>query len=422
VSNRFGITAAVAALCILGLGSASSALAQAPECADKNAKISKKISKPMGAALDAVKVQKWDEVLVKVNEAEADPSPKGLYDTYWIHNLKGKAYTGLKKYPEAVEQFEIIKDTPCMSDLERGEFLRLMTKIYYQLDNYPKVIEHGTRALAATGDPDLSLYLGQAYYLSKDFANSRKVMETVVAKLEEQGKPPGEQNLRLIHGACVSMDDQACQTTMFEKLVRHYPKPEYWENLVNTLFNDKKSTDKQQLNIMRLASHVGAVKEPLKFEECAQIAIAQGLPGEAQTLLEEAFNKKYIVDPRQVERDKKMLADAKAAATGDKATLAQQETSARANAAGNADVKLGAAYLSYGDNAKAIEALQRGIGKGSVRDPDEAAMLLGIAYMRSGNKEEAAKAFNTVKVDATMTRIAKLWLLTTGNLIAAKVE
>jgi tetratricopeptide (TPR) repeat protein len=413
VSNRFGLTTAVAALCILGLGSVSSAYAQAPECADKNAKLSKKISKPMGAALDALKAQNWPEVLAKAKEAEADPSPKSLYDTYWIHNLIGKAYTGQKQYKEAAEQFETIKDTPCMSDLERGEFLRLLTKIYYQLDNYPKVIEHGTKAAAATGDPDLSLYLGQAYYLSKDFANSRKVMEDVVTKLEEQGKPPGEQNIRLIHGACVAMNDEACQTLQFEKLVRHYPKPEYWENLVNTLFNDKKSTDKQQLNIMRLATHVGAVKEPLKFEECAQIAVALGLPGEAQTLLEEAFNKKYIVEPRQIERDKKLLAEAKAAATGDKATLAQQETSARANAAGNADVKLGAAYLSYGDNAKAIEALQRGIGKGSVRDPDEAGMLLGIAYMRSGNKEEAVKAFNTVKADATMARIAKLWLLTT---------
>jgi len=415
VSNRFGFTAAVAALCILGLGTVTSAYAQAPECADKNAKLSKKISKPMGAALDALKAQNWQEVLTKVQEAEAEPSPKSLYDTYWVHNLMGKAYTGLKDYPKAVEQFEIIKDTPCMSDLERGEFLRLMTKIYYQLDNYPKVIEHGTKALAATGDPDLTLYLGQAYYLSKDYANSRKVMEGVVAKLEEQGKPPGEQNLRLIHGSCVSMDDQACQTGVFEKLVRYYPKPEYWENLVNTLFNDKKSTDKQQLNIMRLATHVGAVKEPLKYEECAQIAIALGLPGEAQSLLEEGFNKKYIVEARQVERDKKLLAEAKAAATGDKATLAQQETSARANAAGNADVKLGAAYLSYGDNAKAIEALQRGIGKGSVRDSDEAGMLLGIAYLRSGKKEEAAKAFNTVKTDATMGRIAKLWLLTTEN-------
>ncbi len=413
MSNRFGFAAAVAALIVLGIGSASPVFAQAPECADKNAKISKKIAKPMDAAINALKAQNWQEVLVKTSEADADPSPKNLYDTYWIHNLKGKAYTGLKQYREATQEFEQIKDTPCMNDLERGEFLKLLTKIYYQLDDHAKVIEHGTKALETTGDPDLPLYLGQSYYLIKDYPNSRKVMETVVAKLEAEGKPPGEQNLRLIHGACRSMGDDACEATQFEKLVKYYPKPEYWQNLVNTLFNDKKSTDKQQLNVMRLATHVGAVTEPLKFEECAQIAIALGLPGEAQSLLEEGFNKKFIVEPKQVERDKKLLAEAKAAASGDKATLPQQETSARANAAGNADVKIGAAYLSYGDNAKAIEALQRGIAKGSVRDPDEAGMLLGIAYMRSGNKEEAAKAFNTVKVDATMTRIAKLWLLTT---------
>ncbi len=30
-------------------------------------------------------------------------------------------------------------------------------------------------------------------------------------------------------------------TAQFEKLVKYYPKPEYWQNLVNTLFNDKKA-------------------------------------------------------------------------------------------------------------------------------------------------------------------------------------
>src|SRR6185295_3077500 len=109
-----------------------------------------------------------------------------------------------------------------------------------------------------------------------------------------------------------------------------------------------------------------------------------------------------------------LLADAKNAVTLDKSTLDKQDASARAKTTGDSDVKLGAAFLSYGDNAKAIEALQRGIGKGSVRDPDEAGMLLGIAYLRSGNKDEAVKAFNTVKVDPTMARIAKLWVLTTG--------
>ena len=80
---------------------------------------------------------------------------------------------------------------------------------------------------------------------------------------------------------------------------------------------------------------------------------------------------------------------------------------------GDNDVKLGAAYLSYGDPAKAIEAIQRGIAKGGVKNPDDAALLLGIAQLRAGNKPEAAKAFQTVSKDPTMTRIAKLWLLDT---------
>ncbi len=62
-------------------------------------------------------------------------------------------------------------------------------------------------------------------------------------------------------------------------------------------------------------------------------------------------------------------------------------------------------------NDKAVEALQRGIGKGSVKNPDEAAMLLGIANLRLNNKEEATKAFQTVKQNPTMARIAKLWML-----------
>ena len=76
-----------------------------------------------------------------------------------------------------------------------------------------------------------------------------------------------------------------------------------------------------------------------------------------------------------------------------------------------ADAKLGAAYLSYGQNDKAVEALQRGIGKGGVKNPDEAGILLGIAYLRMNNKEEATKAFQSVKQNPTMARIAKLWVL-----------
>ena len=114
-----------------------------------------------------------------------------------------------------------------------------------------------------------------------------------------------------------------------------------------------------------------------------------------------------------MERDKNCWRKPRRPPAVDKAIAGPTGKLRARQAAGNADVKLGAAYLSYGENAKAIEALQRGIGKGSVQDPDEAGLLLGIAYLRAGNKAEAAKAFKTVSQDPTMTRIAKLWLLNT---------
>ena len=414
MSNRWGLSAANAAIAtfaVLGLGFANSAAAQAPECSGKNAQISKSIKKPMSAAFDAVKAQNWPEVFNQVAIAQADAKPKNMYDEFWIHKLLGSANAGQKKYAEAGAELELIADSPCLSDADRLDNVKLLTQVYYQVDNYPKVIEYGNRALKTGAPADFALYVGQAYYLSNDFQNAAKTMKEVVASLESQGKPPGEQNLRIIHGACAQLEDKACVAEQGEKLVKHYPKPEYWQNVVVSMMRSD-ATDNQMLNVMRLAMQVGAMTTSDQFTEMAEIALNAGLPGEAIMAIDAGKSKDVFKDARKADIEK-MLERAKSAAEADKKSLAQQDASAKANAQGNADVKLGAAYLSYGDSAKAIEALSRGISKGGVRNPDEAAILLGIAYLKAGNKPEAAKAFQTVNKDPTLTKVAKLWLLNT---------
>jgi tetratricopeptide (TPR) repeat protein len=388
------------------------AVAQTEACTGKNAQISKHLKKPMSAALDAVKVQNWPEVITQVGIAQADTSkPKSVYDEFWIHKLLGSANAGQKKYPEAGAELEQITDSPCMSDADRIDNLKLITQVYYQVDNYPKVIEYGNRAIKAGAPSDLALYVGQAYYLTQDYKSAISVMKEVVGRLEADGKPPGEQNLRIIHGSCAQIQDAACLAEQSEKLVKYYPKPEYWQNVVVSMMRTD-TTDNQMLNVMRLAMQVGAMTTSDQFTEMAEIALNAGLPGEAIAAIE-AGKAKDVFKGTRAGEIAKMLERAKAAAEADKKSLPQQEASAKANAQGNADVKLGAAYLSYGDSAKAIETLNRGITKGGVRNPDEAGILLGIAYLKSGNKPEAAKAFQAVSKDPTLTKIAKLWLLNT---------
>ena len=121
----------------------------------------------------------------------------------------------------------------------------------------------------------------------------------------------------------------------------------------------------------------------------AQLAMEAGTPGEAQKVLEQGFAANVFTEQRVKERNQRLLDAAKKAAVTDQATLAKSEVEAKAAKTGDADVALGSAYLSYGQNDKAVEALSRGVGKGGLKSPAEAQIMLGIAQLRSGNKEEA---------------------------------
>jgi tetratricopeptide (TPR) repeat protein len=207
---------------------------------------------------------------------------------------------------------------------------------------------------------------------------------------------------------------------MFEKLVVYYPKADYWKNLLAAL-KQIDTDDTQKLNIMRLQVHVKVLSKPEDFKEMAQLTLENKLACESQAVLEQGFATKAFVEKRDVDVNTRLLNAAKKEAETEKAGLAAADAASRSAATGDASAHLGAQYLGCGDPAKAIEALQRGISKNSIAkgDPkeaekvDEASMLLGIAYLRSNNKAEAAKAFRAVKRDPTMVRIAKLWLLNT---------
>jgi tetratricopeptide (TPR) repeat protein len=416
-SNIF--RAAVAALSLIGLVSTAVAAKKeepAPEAAANDAcgtrKMSKKVDKPLLEAQKARGEKKWDEVIAKVGEAEALPIEKSVYDMFWVNEFRGIANVNLKRYPEALKDLTVGFDSPCMDAKDKPSRAKLIMQLAYQTKDYPKAIDFGKRAQALGEDGDVGVYLANAYYITNDFENTRAVSAATIKKLEDAGQVPEETLYRILQSACINLKDNDCIVTQIEKLVVHYPKPNYWTDLINSLLRVSTS-DKELLNVLRLSDGVDVMKEASQYTEMAQLALGQGLPGEAQAILEKGQQKGIFTAQREKDLANRILADAKQAVTLDKSTLAKQDASARAKPTGEADVKLGAAYLSYSENDKAIEALQRGIGKGGVKTPDEAGLLLGIAYLRTNNKVEAAKAFRTVTQNPAMARIAKMWLLRT---------
>jgi tetratricopeptide (TPR) repeat protein len=406
---------AIAVIGMLGMSAATFAAetAAAPGDACGARKMTKKLEKPLSVAQDARGTKNWQQMLDKANEAEAVAVPKSPFEEFWIHEFRGIANANLKQYPEALKDLEAALNSPCMTEADKPTRIKLIAQVAYQIKDYPKAIEFSKRAYEASSDPEMGIYLGNAYYIQNDFENSAKVLKDLVAKLKAAGKNPDEQTLRIIQSACYNIKDNDCVAEQMEQLVVHYPKPNYWQDLTNSLMRVSKN-DKELLNILRLADGVDVMNEPAQYTEMAQLAMGQGLPGEAQAILEKGTAKGVFKEARAKELAARILGEAKTAVALDKSTLPKQDAAARAKPTGDSDVKLGAAYLSYGESDKAIEALQRGIGKSGVKNPDEAGLLLGIAYMRANKKAEAATAFGTVNKDPALTRIAKLWMLKAG--------
>ena len=410
--HRLKLGTAIALVGLVGMTSVAFAAEPAAEAVDAcgSRKIQKKLEKPLSASQDARTTKNWQLMLDKVAEAEAVPVTRSLYEEFWIHEFRGIAKANLKDYPESLKDLEAALNSPCMADEDKQPRMKLITQVAYQIKDYPKAIDFGKRVYESGGDPEMGIYVGNAYYIQNDYENAAKILKDVAAKQAAAGKNADEQTLRIIQSACYNLKDNDCVAEQMEQLVVHFPKPSYWQDLTNSLMRVSKN-DKELLNILRLADGVDVMSESAQFTEMAQLAMAQGLPGEAQAILEKGTAKDAYKDARQKALATRLLGEAKTAVELDKSTLPKQDAAARAKPTGDSDVKLGGAYLSYGENDKAVEAFQRGIAKGGVKNPDEAGLLLGIALLRANKKAEAAAAFSTVNKDPSMTRIAKFWLL-----------
>jgi tetratricopeptide (TPR) repeat protein len=379
--------------------------------AQEKPKVSKAVAKPLKAAQDAMNAKKFQEAIAKLKEVQAIPG-KNPYDEYLINEFLGFSYVRTKQFAEAARHLEESFNSPYFDQSQTASRVNALAQVNYQLKNYDKAIEFGNRAIkGGFADEDMYTLVGQAYYIKGDYKGTLRFMNNYVDSIEKRGGTPKEQLLELIMSSCIKLDDAECTTAALERLVARYPKPIYWQNLMSTLFQAQ-NTDKQQLHIYRLASEVDVLKRPEDYTEMAQLAIEQGSPGEAQRILEEGIKKNVFTEQRDKDRNTRLLESAKRQAATDKASIPKMEKEAQSpNATADRLIGLGIAYLSYQQYDKAADAFSRAIAKGSLKNPDEAHMYLGIAQLKQQNKEEAVKAFRSVKADPKLSRIASLWAL-----------
>jgi tetratricopeptide (TPR) repeat protein len=377
---------------------------------DKN-KVSKELAPALKAAQEALQKKQLAEAIGKLKEAEGN-AKKTPYDQHIINELAGVAYAKQNNYPEASKYFEAEINDGFLDEKEVPGRIKAVAQMNYQLKNYDKAIEYGQRAIkGGFADDEMKTLVGQSYYLKGDYKGTLKFYDEIISQQIKAGQTPKDEPLQLALSACVKLNDSECTTKELERLVEYHPKPEYWQNLLYSVRSVSNLGDRNTLQVYRLMSELDVLKDPTDYTEMAQLAIEQGNPGEAQHILEKGLQKGVFADARQKDKNQRLLDSAKKAATADQATLPKVEADANSSSTGDKNVGVGLAYLGYQQYDKALDQLSKGVTKGGVKNDAEARLLLGIAQLKTGKKDDAVKTFKGVKGDANLERLAELWSL-----------
>src|SRR6516225_8848273 len=386
------------------------ALAPATSLAqEKQPKNSTALAKPLSDANAALKAKNYPDAISKLKAAEG-VSGKTPADQYIIDEMLTFAYIKTQNYAEAAKVMEAKLDSGMTPQSEQPTLVKQLATINYQLKNYDKAISFGNRAIqGGYADAQIKTIVGQSYYLKGDWKNTLKFEQDIVNTQIKAGQTPTNESLALIYSACTKLQDEACQTAAVEKMVKYYPKPDTWAQLLYGIRKDTSGNETDLYQTYRLMLDTDVLKEPSDYTEMAELALDQGSPGDATNVLEKAQAKNVFTDQRSKDRSQRLLDSAKKRATSDQAGLPKFEKEADAAATGDKNFAAGRAYLGYGQYDKAVDQLSKALSKGGLKNEADARLTLGIAQLKAGHKDDALKTFKAVKGDPALERLASLW-------------
>jgi hypothetical protein len=246
-------------------------------------------------------------------------------------------------------------------------------------------------------DANSQLIIGQAYYKAGDYAGCVRYTKTLGGS---------DTALELQARCAYEIGDDATQRQALESLVAHSGKPEYWKNLLRLSERSQGMSDHNTLDVNRLKLMTDNITTKDDYILLAQLALQLGNAAEAQSVIEKGTAAKVLTDDRSA----RLLALAKAQAAANAANEAKTLAAANAQPQGDALVKLGEDQIGRGNAKGAIATIQSGLKK-PLKDPVNAQIRLGQAYLAAGQKAEAVDAFAKVKTPEKDAMIAHLWSL-----------
>ncbi len=409
---KFRLPGATAIAAIMVAVAAPAPLAFAQNGGQPAVTVSREIAQPLNEARAALSAKDWATAKTKLDAATAKsktPADKGQIDRLRVY-LASQTNDG----PGQVSSINALLSGGTLTPDEAKQYKGALAKAHLDAGNQAASLtafrayidEYG-------GTPDQLVGIANDAYKANDNATAVTYAAKAIAAAKANGKPD-ESWYRLLASAHNRLGQANEVLAVRVQTLTDYPASQnaeqYWKELIVPAQDEPEYGPAVRLDLFRTLLAAGVKLSAQERTQLSDGAMKRGLPNEALTVLESAV---AANDATLTALDKQNHAEAKTAVAADKAGLAKEAADVQKKGSGADIASIGEAYLSYGDNAKAIELLNAAIAKG-ISDPGEldiAKLHLGVAQYRSGDKDAARATWGQIKANNGTNVLAKNWTL-----------
>lgn len=368
----------------------------------------KEVLEPLQAAQALLKDNKASEALEKLKAAGAVPD-RTAYENFFIDQLTAQAAALAGQDTLALEAYDRALAAGRYNADETRRVLRAQSNLAFRAKDYVRAVSYSRKLLATPELPaDMRVaaldLLGRSLYLGDKFSEAAIVFKDWLDALAASGKPPTEEQIRLLASAHIQAKDDAGYEKALERMVTAYPKPEYWADLIARQAKQAGLTQRLRLDLLRLGRVTGGFTQPDALLEAAELALQAGLPGETRQILKSPQAASAFTTAGDQARVRELMDRASKAAAADAATPDDQAKRLKSQPM----FGLGHALALDGQAARGIALMQQALQQGGLRNPDDALLQLGVQQVLAG-QSEAKTTLAQVKGHDGAAALARLW-------------
>lgn len=367
--------------------------------------VSKEIYDRIQKAQELVDGKEYDAALRILNALKAKDNLTD-YERQNVLNYVGFVHYNMDNIPAAMQTYEEMLRIPTMEDQIRKSTVYTLAQLNTMEEKYPRAVELIEQffTLETNPAPEPFILYAQNLYQMERYADMIKPIETAMEVARKREKEVKEDWYVLLNFAYFQQEDYAQVRDIQKTLLMNWPKKRYWFSLAGAY--TELGEDNNLIYAYDAAHAQGLLEKESELVTMAQLYMQAEVPYKAATLLDSEMKAGRVTDAG---KNYRLLSQAWTLAQEDEQAIPALEAAAKAAEDGELDVRLGNAHLNLGQYGECVTAVQTGLRKGSLKNPDNAQISLGMCLYNLKRYNDSLKAFREAGKARRSQRIAGQW-------------